>query len=1360
MKKLPILFFSLLFSSALCAQVTLSPAKPGISDEITLTFKAGEGNKGLSGHSGDVYMHTGLITDKSAQPTDWQFVPADWGKNLDKLKLQRTGTDTYQIRFNIKDLYGAPENTDVKALVFVFRSDDGTKVGKATGDQDVYVPLKDANFRAAPAVYAESRTPEPDWLRYASVYEVNVRQYTPEGTFNAFGEHLPRLRDMGVDVLWFMPIHPIGLKDRKGLLGSYYAVQDYRGINPEYGNLEDFKRLVARAHGMGMKVVIDWVANHTSRDHAWIAQHPTWYNYDDKGQIIAPFDWTDVADLNFDQYYMRRAMIDDMLFWIKDADIDGFRCDVAGEVAVDFWEDATLAIRAVKPNVWMLAEDAASLWLLNNAFNTNYGWAFHHLMNKIAKGEEPASAVFEQLEKTARTYPQGTFPMQFITNHDENSWQGTEYERLGAGVKAFSVLYYTVPGMPLIYSGQEAAFNRRLKFFEKDPIDWKDKPLVPFYTQLNALKSENPALWNGRSGGDLKKIDHDQPAFVAAYSRSKNENTVITVVNLSGQRQQVELRVADAAGIYREYFSNTPTTLTPRTKMTLEPWDYKVYVFEKKAPTDARGFKSMEKTDSGLRIRTNDGSLIITPHSDHAVEVAFEPTGDVNPPSHAVATSTGKKKVRTEVRELPDRIEYSTAGLAVTVHKQPLRIEYRYKNRTILAEEAGFFDSGTFRGFRFHLPDTTEQLLGGGERVLGMNRRGQRLRLYNKASYGYETRADLMYYSLPVVVSSHKYMLVFDNGASGYLDLGATQSNILQMEAVGGRMAYLVVAADAWPDLAEQYTELTGRQPLPPRWALGNIASRMGYHTQAQVENTVAAYRRDDIPLDAVVLDLFWFGPDIKGHLGNFEWLRDSFPQPEAMMANFKKQGVKTVLITEPFVLENTKTYDETVQKGLLGKNAYGKPYLYDFYFGHTGLLDIFRPETQQWFWNIYKRHTNSGVDGWWGDLGEPEVHPDDLLHANGRADHLHNLYGHVWAKTLFEGFQRDFPDRRPLILMRSGFVGSQRYGMIPWSGDVNRSWAGLQPQVEIALSMGLQGLGYMHSDLGGFAGDYKDSELYTRWLQYGVFQPVFRTHAQESVPAEPVFWDEVTKAAARRSIQLRYQLLPYVYTLAWENHTKGLPMMRPLFYLDDAPAHLGNTRTYLWGDAFLVSPVTEKGALTQTVDFPKGATWVDFYTGQAYAGGQALLVPVNMDHIPVYVRAGAFVPMAAPMHSTDDYDPDKTTIHYYHHSDARAGSGQLYEDDGAVPDAFSKKQFTLTTFTSSYSAGKLTLHHTSEGRGIPGKPKNKGYMYAVHGLTRMPKEVQATRENKLLGVVEGKWIDGVLFVPVDARSDGLLIEQ
>jgi oligosaccharide 4-alpha-D-glucosyltransferase len=609
-----------------------------------------------------------------------------------------------------------------------------------------------------------------------------------------------------------------------------------------------------------------------------------------------------------------------------------------------------------------------------------------------------------------------------------------------------------------------------------------------------------------------------------------------------------------------------------------------------------------------------------------------------------------------------------------------------------------------------------EKLTGGGERVLGVNRRGHTLELYNKPSYGYETFAELMYYSMPVVISSWKYVLTFDNGAHGWLDLGDTDRDILEFKTTGGRLSYILTVADEWPELIENFTESVGRQEMLPRWAFGNISSRMGYKSQRETEEVVQKFIDEDIPLDGIVLDLYWFGPDLKGHMGNLEWYRDSFPEAENMMKNFAEKGVKTVLITEPFVLKNTAKYNEVLEKELVGLNPMGEAYHYDFYFGNTTLLDVFKKDTKDWYWDIYKNFTNDGVAGWWGDLGEPEVHPDDMLHVNGTGRHVHNLYGHEWAKLIYDGYQRDFSETRPVILMRAGYVGSQRYGMVPWSGDVNRSWGGLQSQVEVSLTMGLQGLGYMHSDLGGFAGDYKDAELYTRWLQYGVFQPIYRTHGQEEVPAEPVFWDEETKNICRNFIKLRYRLMPYLYTLGYENSQTGLPLMRPLFFMEDKVELFDYTDAYLLGNDFLVSPVTKKGINTQDVYFPYGYRWFDFWTNQQFEGGKYHSIDVSPDKIPVFVKAGSFIPMTIEsVQSTQTYSTRDLMLHYYFDPKVSHSSGYMYDDDGTTRNSDKINRHEILKFDADLADGMLKIRISSEGNGYPNKPISRNIQLLIH---------------------------------------------
>lgn len=419
----------------------------------------------------------------------------------------------------------------------------------------------------------------PEWSTNAVMYEVNVRQYTPEGTFKAFESSLPRLKELGVDILWFMPIYPISEKNRKGKLGSYYSVADYEAVNPEFGTLDDFKALVNKAHEMGFKVLLDWVGNHTGWDNKWITEHKDWYTQDSLGNVIAPDpDWTDVADLNYNNQDMRKAMLHALKFWVKEANIDGYRCDYAGGVPTDFWETARASLDSIKP-VYMLAENQDKMDLLNKAFNSNYGWDFFHLMNEVAQGKKTALDMDSSLVRTQKTYPIGRYPLEFTSNHDENSWNGTVRERLGDAVKTMAVLSFTVPGMPLIYSGQEAGLNKRLKFFEKDTINWSDLSMQQFYEELIKLKKGDEALWNGMAGGPIQIITASDPAKILAFSREKDGNRVVAVFNLSAEPADATIDLPKS-GRYKEYFSGDEVKLKKGTPIKLDKWGYKIFVGE------------------------------------------------------------------------------------------------------------------------------------------------------------------------------------------------------------------------------------------------------------------------------------------------------------------------------------------------------------------------------------------------------------------------------------------------------------------------------------------------------------------------------------------------------------------------------------------------------------------------------------------------------------------------------------------------------------------------------------------------------------------------------------------------------------
>ena len=741
-------------------------------------------------------------------------------------------------------------------------------------------------------------------------------------------------------------------------------------------------------------------------------------------------------------------------------------------------------------------------------------------------------------------------------------------------------------------------------------------------------------------------------------------------------------------------------------------------------------------------VEVNDGVYQFRFLSDKIIETTFIPKGEkYNPTSEAVVLLP--QKVKTKVVDNKTVLKITTSDLSVTIEKAPFKIAYTHNNDIIFSEKMGYTrvnDSTETLNFNI---SKGEKLFGGGARALGMNRRGNRLQLYNRAHYGYETRAELMNFCIPLVLSSKLYAIHFDNAAIGYLDLDSQKNNTITYETISGRKTYQVIVGNSWEDLIDNYTTLTGKQPLPPRWSLGNFSSRFGYHSQEEVENTINKFQNDSIPVDAIILDLYWFGKTIKGTMGNLDWDKDNFPNPEKMIANLNEKGVKTIVITEPFVLTTSSKWKEAVNQKVLVTDKSGKPATWDFYFGNTSVIDIFKPEGKDWFWNIYKKLIKQGVAGMWGDLGEPEVFPSKVITAGGTADEVHNVYGHNWAKLIADGFKKDFPAQRPFILMRAGYSGSQRFGMIPWSGDVSRSWGGLQSQMEIALQMGMQGLGYMHSDLGGFAGDYFDNELYLRWLQYGVFNPIFRPHAQEEVASEVAHKDIVTKAKAKKSVELRYQLLPYNYTLAYENSTKGKPLMRPLFFEEPTNETLLNEKeSYLWGNDFLIKPITKPGVTTSEVYFPKSSNWFDFYTDKKYEAGTAQKFSVNEETIPTFVRGGSFIPMIKIIQNTTKYSLSTFDLHYYYDESSKVSSGKLFNDDGSTPNTIETDNFEVMHFASS-TKNKTTIIKLSSEIGKKYTATDKVVNLQIHNAN--PKSV----------VVDGKKVDfstnkSVITIPIN----------
>ena len=743
---------------------------------------------------------------------------------------------------------------------------------------------------------------------------------------------------------------------------------------------------------------------------------------------------------------------------------------------------------------------------------------------------------------------------------------------------------------------------------------------------------------------------------------------------------------------------------------------------------------TLEKATLNIDTDTNDFTISALHDSGFQVTYLTDDNGTpyANLPSMALPepalTGVKNKKANdVELVETATTLILKLNNIAAHVDKATHAISYSVNGKIVAKEQGGLSISSKGVSLSFAL-DKNEKLYGGGQRVLGMDRRGHSMPLYNKAHYGYTTSSNQMYFGFSAVMSSKNYSVLFDNTASGELDIGKTNSDELLFKAQGGRASYIMVLGENLEDTVTNTVAVTGKQPLPPRWLLGNFASRFGYKSQNEVMDVVDAFNTQDIPVDAVVLDLYWFGKDIKGHMGNLSWDTATFPEPEKMISELRAQDVKTVLITEPFILTTSKQWDSAVANNALAQNDNGAPYTFDFYFGNTGLVDVFSEAGQDWFWQYYEKLAAQGVAGWWGDLGEPEVHPDDIQHMwqskKVSGAEVHNAYGHQWAKTVYNNLTELQPDTRPFVLMRSGFLGSQRYGMVPWTGDVSRSWGGLKPQVELALQMSVFGMAYTHSDLGGFAGgETFDPELYTRWLQFGTFSPVFRPHAQDNIAPEPIFHADPVKSIARKFIQLRYDMLPYNYSLAFENALYGTPLMRPLAMAYGESDWFENADSYLWGDGLLVSPVTSANQTVWPTKLPEGV-WFDFFSDTKYQGGQTVNYPLSQDNFPVWVKAGSFMPMTKGLSRTEQFDARKIEMHYWHDNSVNSSSYTYYEDDGKNPASIKKGLYTKLQLSASVDEkAALTLTLDSEGSYI-GMPKQRDITYVVHGLSEKPQSV------------------------------------
>ena len=422
----------------------------------------------------------------------------------------------------------------------------------------------------------------PEWSYSAILYEMNIRQFTTEGTFRAASERLPFLRSIGVDAIWLMPIYPIGEEDRKGSLGSYYSIRDYKGVNPEFGSEADLRDFITKAHALGIKILFDWVANHTARDARWISERPVdWYERDSEGRAKVPWDWSDTAKLNYANREVWRGQIDAMRYWVEQFGIDGFRCDMAMLVPIEFWQEASAELHTIKSDIFMLAE-AEEDNLFEGAFNMSYQWNIHHIMCDIAKGARRVWDLRNAMHAERQRYPREAMRLSFTSNHDENSWSGSEQSRFGRALEVMTAMTFLMPStMPLIYTGQEVGYDHSFAFFDRDPIPeelYKEGYATELYRRLADLKHSQRALDSGERGGDVIEIENNAKDCMMTFVREVDGSRVVAIVNLSPYTIHADFRTGIYAGKYRDAISGERVILDEHVERDIAPWHYQILV--------------------------------------------------------------------------------------------------------------------------------------------------------------------------------------------------------------------------------------------------------------------------------------------------------------------------------------------------------------------------------------------------------------------------------------------------------------------------------------------------------------------------------------------------------------------------------------------------------------------------------------------------------------------------------------------------------------------------------------------------------------------------------------------------------------
>lgn len=817
------------------------------------------------------------------------------------------------------------------------------------------------------------------------------------------------------------------------------------------------------------------------------------------------------------------------------------------------------------------------------------------------------------------------------------------------------------------------------------------------HTGILTSESKNTGDWKHAPGG--WPVNEDKYKF----TRSATDPNIYywTVVPSEFYNLDANEVITDLAFVMRNYAGSVTGKTSGNGDIILP--------FKANQQSDGQLGEYVSHTDDGtvLTVNATKGSLMLTPYNDNVVKVFTLPAGNTTAERRSI-TVTATPDASYSVSEDNESITLTTAALKVTVSKKTCTVTFADRSDNVILAEQGGINNGTNPRRISFQPMSDAAFYGGGYNGQRLNHDGTTIIMDNTQTGGWESSWSAPHnICIPFIVSASGYGILFDDHYRGSrLTPSSTDGTTYQTGSLNPIAYYFVGGDGTMASVLENYTFLTGRQELPPYWALGYLTSRYGYRSQQEAKEVVSNIKNAGLPLDGIVMDLYWQGDD-PSCMGNLDWYRNQWPDAKGMMAEFEARGIKTVLITEPFFTSNSANYNTLSRSEYLADDDVSNMRWLNS--PKVGLLDASSPDALDWMWQFYKARTAEGVGGWWLDLGEPEQHDGDSHHAGGTVEQIHNEFGNLWTERLYRGLKEEFPDERPFIMPRAGTSGMQRYSTFPWTGDIARTWGGLEAQVPALLSSSMSGVAYLNSDVGGFSSvNGTMPELYLRWVELATFSPMMRTHSPDRpepyLPEYSGVFNDV-----KRYIHLRYSYLPYTYTLAFENATTGTPLARPINFHSAGTSVADCRDEYLWGRDILVAPVLSN-TTSRNVTFPEGR-WVDLNDmSRVYDGNSTVSYDAPLSVLPHFGREGSFITRYSQdtYTSTSEIDHSALSITYLMSDEQPEVTATIFDDDRKSPRSLEDEAFMLTTVTGSRQSDGHHIAFDFEGNGYSGMPESR----------------------------------------------------